>query len=559
VPTHYDENSIQAKRRRWSALELERASWFTHWQEIGRYLLPRAGRFLVSDRNSNRGQKKHNHIYDSHGTRALRVLEAGLMAGMTSPARPWFRLQTPDDDLNEQQAVKEWLHVVTRRMRDIFNRSNTYRALHSLYGELGAFGTAVNVLQADFETVVHHNPLTIGEYAIATDSRGNVDTLYRKYGMTVLQVVQEFGLPNVSQTVRGLYNDGKGYDKWIDVVHVIEPRTERDTRKRDAINMPWRSCYFEANSHEGADKYLRESGLNRFRCLAPRWHVVSGDIYGESPGMEALGDVKQLQHEQYRKGQVIDQQSQPALQVPTALKNQEVQSQPGGITYLDGAGPGTGIRALHDVRFDLSSLLPDIVDVRQRISRAFYEDLFLMLAHSDRREITAREVAERHEEKLLMLGPVLERLHNELLSPLVDNTFDDMIEANMVPRPPPELEGIDLKVEFISTLAQAQRAVGLASVDRLLGTVGSAAQFKPDMLDKIDGDQVVDAYADMLGVDPTLIVADDQVAIIRQQRAEQEAAMQQAAMVPAAAATAKTLSETDTSTKSALTDAMKMF
>lgn len=139
---------------RWGQLRNERESWMAHWKEISDYLLPRSGRFFVDDRN--RGDKRHNNIYDSTGTRALRVLAAGMMAGMTSPARPWFRLTTSDPQLDESAAVKAWLADVTRLMQMVFAKSNTYRALHSMYEELGAFGTAGTIVLADFNSVIHH-------------------------------------------------------------------------------------------------------------------------------------------------------------------------------------------------------------------------------------------------------------------------------------------------------------------------------------------------------------------------------------------------------------------
>lgn len=547
---------IERKQKRWSSLELERASWFSHWQELARYFAPRSGRFLDGERN--RGEKKHNHIYDSGGMLALRTLIAGLMAGMTSPARPWFRLKTPDKKLNEKHDVRVWLSDTTDIMRDVFAASNTYRSLQMIYRQLGLHGTGVNILLPDYENVIHNTPLAIGEFCISSDGRGVVNTLYRKYEMKVVQLIDTFGKENVSTHVRQLYEEGHGYDKWISVIHAIEPRAEREYGKRDAKNMPFSSCYWEANGTP--DKYLRESGFKRFPGMAPRWDAESGDDYGTSPGMEALGDGKQLQHQQLRKAQGIDQMTQPSLQAPTSLKGREVQMQPGGVTFADAVGPNGGVRALFETNLSLSELREDIIDVRERINRVFYVDLFLMLANDTRSNITAREIAERHEEKLLMLGPVLERLHNEQLSPLIDVTFDHMIEARMVPPPPRDLAGAELKVEFVSMLAQAQRAVGLASVDRLLGTVGSAAQFgMTNMMDKLDQDQIVDEYADMLGVDPELINANEDVAIIREQRAEQQQAMMAAEAAPAAAQTAKTLSETDTTKKSALTDAVNMF
>lgn len=539
---------------RWGQLKEERSSWQDHWKDISDYLLPRSGRFFVEDRN--RGQKRHNQIYDNTGTRALRVLAAGLMAGMTSPARPWFRLTTSIPELDESAAVKKWLADVTMQMQMVFAKSNTYLALHTIYEELGAFGTASTIVLPDFDTIIHHTPLTVGEYAIATDYRGKVNTLYREFQMTVAQMVAEFGKDKCSRTVRSLYDQG-ALGKWVTVIHSIEPRADRDTRKRDAANMAWQSVYFEPGSDDG--RFLRESGFKEFPALSPRWAKSGGDIYGNSPAMEALGDIKQLQHEQLRKAQGIDYKTKPPLQMPTSMKGHIADTLPGGISYVDTAAPTGGIRTAFEVNIDLSHLLEDIRDVRERIKSSFYADLFLMLAGSDNRNMTATEVAERHEEKLLMLGPVLERLHNEILSPLIDMTFNRMVEAGIVPPPPEELQGMDLAVEFVSMLAQAQRAVATNSVDRFVGNLGQVAQLKPEVLDKLDADRWADAYADMLGIDPELIVPGEQVAIIRQQRAEAAQAQQQAEMLQQGADVAQKLGSVDTNEPNLLTDATAAF
>lgn len=539
--------------KRKTALWNERSSWITHYREISDYLLPRSGRYFESDRN--RGDKRHNNIYDSTGTRALRVLAAGMMAGMTSPARPWFRLATPDPDLMQYDPVKLWLNKCAQIMREIYSRSNTYRALHMLYEELGAFGTAATIIRPDYNDVIRHYTLTAGEYAIAASSRGEVNTLYREVPMTIAQVVEQFGIENVSKNVKNQY-DRNNLDQWITVMHAIEPRkdNEREYGKRDGKNMPFKSCYFELAA-EG-DKLLSEGGFKEFPVLAPRWSVSGGDIYGNGPAMEALGDIRQLQHEQLRKAQGIDYKTKPPLQMPLNMKNAEFDSLPGGLAWVDPSQPNGQIRTQFEVQLDLQHLLLDIQDVRERINQTFYADLFLMMANDTRSGITATEVAERHEEKLLMLGPVLERLHNEMLSPMIEITFSQMMEAGIVPPPPEELQGVDLNVEFVSTLAQAQRAIGVGSVDRLLGTVGSIAQMKPEVLDKINADEVVDSYADMLGVDPKLIVGDEQVALVRQQRAQQQAQMQNMQATMAATEAAAKMGSIDTSRPNGLTDVL---
>lgn len=549
-----EQSTREKLTRRWGSLKTERSGWMTHWEEISRHLLPQSGRFMTSGRN--RGERKHNAIHDSTGTKALRILAAGLMAGMTSPARPWFRLTTSDPQLDESAAVKRWLAEVTRLMQMVFAKSNTYRALHSSYEELGAFGTASNIILGDFKSVIHLYPLTAGEYAIATDYRGRVNTLYREFELTVDQMVGEFGLEKCSQTVQGMYSSGN-LDAWIPVIHGIEPRRDRDTRKRDSRNMAYKSCYFEMGGDN--DKMLREAGFEDFPAICPRWSATSGDIYGTSPAMEALGDIKQLQHEQLRKAQGIDYKTRPPLTAPTSMKNMEVNMLPGGITFVDSAMQTGAIRSAFEVNIDLSHLLADIQDVRERIKSNFYADLFLMLANGNNPQMTATEVAERHEEKLLMIGPVLERLHNEILDPMIELTFSQMLQAGIVPPPPQELQGMELNVEFVSMLAQAQRAIATNSIDRFVGNLGAVAGIKPDVLDKFDADKWADAYADMLGVDPELIVPGEQVALIRQQRAEVAQQQQQAALAEQQANAAAKLGSIRTDEANVMASVMDSF
>jgi hypothetical protein len=241
------------------------------------------------------------------------------------------------------------------------------------------------------------------------------------------------------------------------------------------------------------------------------------------------------------------------------MKSRDVDTLPGGITYVDAASASVGIRPAYEVNLDLSHLLADIQDVRERIKSCFYADLFLMLANGVDQRMTATEVAERHEEKLLMLGPVLERMHNEILDPLVDITFTRMVEAGIVPPPPQEMQGMELHVEFVSMLAQAQRAISTNAVDRFVSNLGAIAQMKPEVLDKFDADHWADAYSDMLGIDPELVVPGEKVAIIRKQRAQAVQAQQQLAAISQGADAAKKLGTIDTSKPNALTDITRMF
>ena len=536
--------------RRWTDIKDERSTYFGHWEELSEFIMPRRGRFLTS--KSNDGSKKNSKIIDSTGSMAVRTLSAGMMSGITSPARPWFRLATPDSALMEQSEVKQWLFAVEKKMRDIFSRSNLYNSLQTIYEELAVFGTGALLISEDFDDVIRCYPFTVGEYGIAQSHRLQVDTFYREFNMTVAQVVEQFGLDNCSDAVQTMFKSGQ-LDKWVEILHVIEPNSAREYNKKDNLNMPYHSCYVEKASKN--ERKLLESGFEEFPILAPRWHVTGVDIYGRSPGMDVLGDIKALQIEQKRKAQGIDKMVNPPLQAPSSLRGQSASVLPGGVTYVDTMqGTQGGFRPTYEVNPRLAELQQDIQETQYRIQQGFYSDLFQMMTQSDRRQITAREIDERHEEKLLMLGPVLERLHTELLNPLIDRTFNIMARNELLPPAPEELAGVTLKVEYISVMAQAQKAIGTGAIERLAGFIGNMAGVKPEVLDKFDADQSVDEYAEMLGVPPKIVVPDDIVQQVREERAAQMEQQMQMEQLNQGAQAAKVMSDADTSGNNVLSD-----
>jgi hypothetical protein len=373
--------------------------------------------------------------------------------------------------------------------------------------------------------------------------------------MTVGQLVDRFGYESCSKQVQSHYDDGNLHI-WVPVVHGLEPRRERDPFKLDNKNMPWSSCYFEIGAEE--DKFLRVSGFRRFPAITPRWKLNGHDIYGESPAMMALGDDKQLQHQQYRKAQAIDFQTMPPLQVPSML-SEAVAKGPGGITIVPSIVAGQAIKPAWEVDLNLEYLGNDIRDVRQRIAQALFEDMFLLFTttRAGVQPPTAEEIVAQQEEKLLMIGPAVENLTDEQLSPVIEETFAVLLERGALPPAPEALHGQPLVIRFVSTLAQAQKLIGLSNLDRMIGTLANLAAIKPEAIDKLDGDRVVDYYADALGVDPDLIVASDRVALIREQRAALQQQAELTAALPATAKAAKDLGETDPNAASATVQALQ--
>jgi hypothetical protein len=546
--------------RRYRKLEDDRSSWRSHFMELSDYLSPRRGRFLIEDTSNTRGRKRNNKIIDSTATQALRTMAAGMMSGMTSPARPWHRRKVADSDLMDRQAVKEWLSEVEMIERGILNSSNFYTAMANVYTELGSFGTAPLYRQPGFD-MIRFRPFTAGEYVIAENERGIVDSLGRYFTMTVWQIVAKFvsgfdgsmDWRGVSQTVKKLWDAGN-YDSLVPVLHMIEPRmlAERDYNKRDQMNMPFRSVYIEYGG-EG-DDVLMEGGYKKFPAYVPRWDVLSGDVYGRSPGMDALGDIKQLQHQQKRKAQAIDKMVNPPMVASVALRGKPTSTLPGQNTYVDPTQGSQAFQPAYMVQPRINEMMLDIQEVQGRIQRAFYADLFAMLINSDRRQMTATEVVERHEEKLVLLGPVLQRLNVELLNPLLEDVFEYALGAGLLPPPPDELADMELEVEYVSLLAQAQQAVGASAIERAAGFAGNLSAVFPEIVDVVDADDMLRTYFEIVGAPPTSTRDQDTVDAQRKARAEQQQAQQAIETGGQLAQGAKVLSEADTQSPNALTD-----
>jgi hypothetical protein len=554
--------SIQDRQfleRRRTELKQERVSFIPHWRELSDYLSPRTAKFLIVDKNQ--GAKANQKIINSTATTAHRTLRSGCMAGITSPARPWFRLLSANDEIVETAAIKQWLFDVETKMRTCFNRSNFYNTLPPVYGSLGAYGTGAMAIMEDEKDTIRCESFAIGSYAFALDANGRPDTFVYEFSMSVRQLVAEFGIENVSEQVRTMHCAGN-LEQQIEVAHLVQPNKDRDCCKLDSKNKKFMSVKWEIGKAQ--ECLLSEKGFDEFPFMIPRWDVSdNNDLWGYSPGMDALGDIKQLQLMERRKMEAIDKLVRPPMLADATLRTQRTSSLPGDVTYIDNlaAQQHAGYRPAFEVNPRIAELMGEIQNIEGRINKVFYTDLMLMFASSDDPTMTAREVEERHQEKLLILGPVLERLNTELLNPAIERTFFIMLRKGLIPEPPRELAGQTLKVEYISIMAQAQKLIGVANLSQFFSFVGNLAAAKgtPEIWDKVNCDHAVDEFGNMQGISPKIINSDDDVAAMRQQRAQQEKQQQMLQAAPAmaqAATAAKTLSDTSVDSPSALTRLM---
>lgn len=537
------------------ALTKERRTWEADWKMLAQHFLPRKMRSLELDGTvTNRGGLRTD-ILNNTGVLSMRDLAAGMHGGMTSPARPWFRLSLQDEEMASYKPVRAWLDDCQDRMRTIFHRSNFYNGIHSHYNELGTFGTGFLFELGDKKSGIRFVPLTVGEYDLDTDGHGRVDTVFRTCDMTVRQIVRRFGYDKCPEVIQRLFDSPPktSVDRFR-VVHAVLPRNDRNPQKLDAKNMPWASYYY-LEAHDGTTTgnglqfphLLAEGGFREFPGFGTRWDVTGQDVYGRSPGMDVLGDVLQLQQMEKSKLKALHKEVDPPMAVPAGLKGLSLLPGAENAYDLNGQTGGQPIYPLMNLRPQVQNTALAIKEVEDKIRRGLYNDLFKMLMGSDRRQITAREIAAKEEEKLILLGPVLERLHDELFMPLIDRTWNLMEEQNMLPPAPEEVQGQEIKVEFVSLLAQAQKMVATSAVDQFMGFIGTYAQFMPELLDAVDPDKMADGYASYLGVETDMLRAQEDRDKIRQAKAQmqqQAAAAEQAAQMQMGAQTAKTLAET---------------
>lgn len=531
-------------------LKAEYDLWTSGWKELVRFVAPTSGNF-AEDSNTKRGQKiDHKTILDNTAARAVDILSAGMMSGLTSPSRSWFELTLDGPQEQLTHNVSTWLYDVKQIIERVFAKSNLYATLRNFYEEMAVFCTAVFLVEEDYDTVIHCVPMTIGEFMLAHDARGRVDTYAREFAMTTAQMVSEFGYENVPQRVQQEYVNKK-YNNTHTVRHLIAPNRDRKYGKIGNKNMPFVSVYWT----DGHPRFLRESGYEDFPVIASRWELKRpNDSYGRGPGWRVLGDVKMLQKMQKKKLEALDKSIDPPLMVSNNVQG-EVNLLPGGLTRYNST-TDAAVKPIYQVQPDLQNTEYSIEKTRKSISEQFFADLFLMISNVDAGKMTATEVAERAQEKMMILGPVLERLKNELLDPLIERAFNICNRAGILPPPPEEIQGRELQVSYISMIAQAQKATGLNSIRQAAQFAAELAQIQAatgsEVLDNVDFDGALREGLAAIGATPKMVRAEEDVQAARENRAKQQQALAQQAQMESAVKSAKALSETPLNTGSAL-------
>jgi hypothetical protein len=554
--TTADEKALMYSQGRLIGLRVNRYSWWTHWRELADYFLPRRYKWIVTPNQQARGSPINQHILDSTGVICARNLASGLVSGKSSPTRPWFKLRVGKIDSTTTSPVSLWLAECERLLYLIFSESNFYNSIAQFYFDLVIFGTAVMLIYEDFENVINCINPCAGEYYVDIDGKYFPCILYREFTLTVSAVVDEFGYDNCSDSVRALYDDpgGANLTRELIIAHSVEPNDDgkaaafgfSDRFKFRELYWEWGGSASPQGSNYQPRGFLRKKGYLEQPAIICRWDIVSNDPYGRSVGMDGLPDQKQVQLETRRKAQAIDKMVNPPLVADVQLKNQPASLLPGGMTYIQGyAQSGKGIASVYDTKFPVQEITEDLNEVKTRLAKIFFNDVLMTASqYETRSNVTAVEWDMRKSESLVALGPALDRIDYECLSPTIDRVFAMASRAGILPPPPEEIQGAMINVDYVSMLQQAQQAAASGGIDRLLQLAGGLLAAKPDVMDNIDTDYALDKYSSLLNNDPKLIRAPDAVVMIRQQRQQQQDQANQAAMIESLSKAGKNLGDT---------------
>ena len=511
----------------------DRSDFEQIWRDISEWLLPDHGVFNYTSKPRPK-KRVTSKIMNDVAEDALDVLTAGLQAGLTSPARKWFSLDFDRPYLNRIIPLRAWLDECEKVLYSAFQASNFYSIIHSFYIEYAGFGIGAIYFGADADPF-RFEVCEVGTYVIAEGPNHIVDKLYRVLFMTAQNIVRKFP-DTVSNRVKKIADSYPEYV--IPVLHAVFPQKQG--------GKPFTSMYYEylnsgsapypyptetSGSVSGVsdERILRISGFHEFPFLVSRWELIGDKIYGPSPGKKAVPSIRRLQEIEKAQMLATHKEADPPLNAPARMKG-SIRKLPGGINYYD--NPQETVNEVYRVRRDLTAAFTNIERIEKSIKTKFFNELFLTASRDPNLSpLKAAEVYERKDERMIRLGPTVERAQFEVLSPLINRGFNIAGRKGMLPEFPQEfvdeVAGGNYKIIYVSPLAEAQKQLGMAPITNFLQTFAGVLQLAPEARDKINADRLVDEIGETTGAPAVIFNTEEEIAAIRQQRAEEAARQQQ--------------------------------
>lgn len=532
--------------KRQESMESQRVNWDSHWREISERILPRQDYFQRQTQTP--GEKKTEKMLDATAALALDRFAAALESMLTPRTQRWHKLRATDENLNKSHRVSRYLEQVNDLLFKLrySPRANFASQMHENYIGLGAFGTGALFVDDALGDHFRYRVLHLSELYFRENHVGIVDTVHRKFTYTARQAAQRFGEDNLPGSIRNALSSNQP-DREFDFIHCVMPNSEVESDKLDRRGMPYASIYVSLTDRT----IVREGGYNAFPYAVSRYVTAPREIYGRSPAMLVLPDIKQLNEMEKTTMKAAHKMVDPPMMLHEDGLLSPFSLQPGALNY--GAVNNQGQQLAHPLqttgRVDIG--LEMMNQKREVINDAFLVTLFQILVETP--TMTATEALLRAQEKGALLAPTMGRQQSEMLGPMIEREIDMAANAGLLPEMPEELieAGAEIEIEYDSPLSRLVRAEDGVAIVRTLESLSPLAQIKPEVLDIFDPELTARELADVNGVPAKVLRSPEMLRALEQQRAQQQQAAALLEAAPVAGQVAKDMSQAQSTARSA--------
>ena len=492
----------------------QRTNWDTTFEEVARLVVPDLNYIFERRSGTNTvGEERHNRLFDSTAEHSAGILASALHSLLTSLTEEFYELTTGLPEIDNRPRVKRYLQRLTKQQHAILNGSNFQVEVREMYFGIITMGTAPIRMDDDDEDIIRFFNSPIFENFIRENHKGVVETIANQKKMCVREAFKKYTMESFGPDAKKLAED---LDKEITIVNIIMSRKDAELERIDHLGRP----FISITVYKEGKKTIQTKGFNEFPWAVPRWTKTTGETHGRSPAMKALPDVRYIntiKRTQIRANQkIVD----PSLMVVDDGVIGRVNLRPGGLTSVRAMGPNQDVIKPILTGGNLAAGRVDIQDTKEDIKRFFFVDQF-QLPLVDR--MTTVEVSTRNDDRIRILGPLVARLNNEFLTPMVNRLTGIMKRRKILPdNIPPELANLPLKVAFKSQIAKAIRLLEADNHGRWLASVAPIMEAKPEAAAVLDDIQYIRKMAEFHGVDQTVLRTPKELASIQAAEAEAE-------------------------------------
>ena len=469
------------------ALQELKDPWNELHKDLTDHILPRKNNIYP---DGQRGSRRTSQLFDSTAVYCNGIFAAGLFGGLSNPYQPWFKLGLDDPDLTKFHPVKEWLDIVEKTFYRGFRLSNFYSETHEGFLDMGCVGMPVVYMTRSPKTLFRFSARHISEVCVAENENHEVDTVYRKYPYTVRQAVHKWG-GKAGEKARKLAKDKP--DTQLTILEAVHPRKDRNPYKIDKSNMPFASLNIIL-THE---HMIEASGYHEFPFAVPRWSKASNEVYARSPGSNMLSEIFTANNIRKTALKAGHKGVDPPIFLPDeGFTGGKIDLRPGAVNFYR---MGKGDVVIPPVSGNVNLATSQLEDSRAAIREGFFTNIFLALLQKT--NITATQTMEIVGEKnMVLLGPSLTRIITEYYDPIFARGMGILARDQRIPPPPAELKDREWKVEYISSLAKAQKAYENSGIMETYNFAGLLAQNNPNVMDNLNDDENLRHVADLNNV-----------------------------------------------------------